>query len=105
MSFPAGLGDKELATAKRMSLSAALIRISKLAPHVMVPHMFCVEGMTRFRSLFDLLEIPFLGNHEYTVWPATDKAVTKQLLAANDVLVPKGELCEKGRIERPKAVK
>merc|ERR1712003_402676 len=30
---------------------------------------------------------------------------TKQLLAANNVLVPKGELCEKGRIERPKAVK
>merc|ERR1719277_630084 len=61
--------------------------------------------MTRFRSLFDLLEIPFLGNHEYTVWPATDKAVTKQLLAANNIAVPRGELCEKGVHEMPKSVK
>merc|ERR1712003_550200 len=30
---------------------------------------------------------------------------TKQLLAANNVLVPKGELCEKGRNERPKQVR
>lgn len=70
----------------------------------MVPHMFCVEGMTRFRSLFDLLEIPFLGNHDYTVWPATDKAVTKQLLAANGVSVPKGELLERGVKEQPESV-
>jgi len=99
------LNEKDVTSAKRMPLAAAVMHIGKLSPDVMVPHMFCVEGMTRFRSLFDLLEIPFLGNHEYTVWPATDKAVTKQLLAANDVLVPKGELCEKGRNERPKTVK
>eukprot|EP00441_Pelagodinium_beii_P042455 CAMPEP_0197649446 /NCGR_PEP_ID=MMETSP1338-20131121/28369_1 /TAXON_ID=43686 ORGANISM="Pelagodinium beii, Strain RCC1491" /NCGR_SAMPLE_ID=MMETSP1338 /ASSEMBLY_ACC=CAM_ASM_000754 /LENGTH=315 /DNA_ID=CAMNT_0043223631 /DNA_START=1 /DNA_END=948 /DNA_ORIENTATION=- len=71
----------------------------------MVPHMFCVEGMTRFRSLFDLLEIPFLGNHDYTVWPATDKAVTKQLLEANNVSVPRGELLQKGKNERPTSVR
>merc|ERR1712187_551484 len=75
------------------------------APDVMVPHMFCVEGMTRFRSLFDLLEIPFLGSHEYTIWPATDKATTKQLLDANNVSIPKGELCQKGENERPVRVK
>merc|ERR1719282_605602 len=77
---------------------------SALAPDVMVPHMFCVEGMTRYRTLFDLLRIPFLGNHEYTVWPATDKAVTKQLLDANGVQVPRGELMEKGRHEIPEKV-
>jgi len=51
------------------------------------------------------MEIPFLGNHEYTVWPATDKATTKQLLDANGVCIPKGELCEKGRNELPTKVK
>merc|ERR1719163_194586 len=60
--------------------------------------------MTRYRSLFDLLDIPFLGNHEYTVWPATDKATTKQLLAASGVQVPKGELLVKGQTERPTSV-
>merc|ERR1719221_1515713 len=70
----------------------------------MVPHMFCVEGMTRYRSLFDLLKIPFLGNHEYTVWPSTDKATTKQLLAPAGVQVPKGDLLVKGEKERPTLV-
>merc|ERR1719356_1186314 len=93
------------ATNSCLPMAAAIARLSALAPDVMVPHMFCVEGMTRYRSLFDLLEIPFLGNHEYTVWPATDKAVTKQLLAANNVSVPRGELCEKGERERPTVVK
>jgi len=66
--------------------------------------MFCVEGMTRFRSLFALLDIPFLGNHEYTVWPATDKATTKQLLDASGVRVPKGDLLVKGQKEWPSSV-
>jgi D-alanine-D-alanine ligase len=104
-SFPTSLDEKAMTDAKRMSLPAAVMHISELSPDVMVPHMFCVEGMTRFRSLFDLLDIPFLGNHEYTVWPATDKATTKQLLDANNVQVPKGELCEKGIYERPRVVK
>ena len=46
-----------------------------------------------------------LGNHEYTIWLATDKAITKQLLAANGVSVPKGELLEKGIHERPCNIK
>eukprot|EP00440_Ansanella_granifera_P012697 gb/GFBE01013796.1/.p1 GENE.gb/GFBE01013796.1/~~gb/GFBE01013796.1/.p1 ORF type:complete len:411 (+),score=115.18 gb/GFBE01013796.1/:1-1233(+) len=104
-SFPSGLDQKSLAEAKHMPLPAAVMRISEMAPDVMVPHMFCVEGMTRFRSLFDLLDIPFLGNHEYTVWPATDKATTKQLLEANNVSVPRGELLEKGRKDMPTTVK
>merc|ERR1712060_704903 len=54
---------------------------------------------------FDLMNIPFLGNHDYTVWPATDKASTKQLLEASGVRVPRGELLEKGLKERPSWVR
>jgi len=104
-SFPKSLAAEDLAKASRWPIAAAIGELAKMAPDVMVPHMFCVEGMTRFRSLFDLLEIPFLGNHEYTIWPATDKAVTKQLLASNGIPVPKGELLEKGKNERPSLVK
>merc|ERR1719461_1733626 len=67
----------------------------------MVPHMFCVAGMTRYRTLFDLMEIPFLGNTEQTVWPATDKARTKLVFDAHNIPCPKGELCLKGVNERP----
>jgi len=104
-SFPDGLEEKALAAAPRMSLASAVGHIERLGPDVMVPHMFCVEGMTRYRSLFDLLDVPFLGNHEYTVWPATDKATTKQLLDACGVSVPRGELLERGLKERPTSVK
>jgi D-alanine-D-alanine ligase len=104
-SFPASLHDDAMAKAPRMPMAAAIGLIGEMAPDVMVPHMFCVEGMTRYRSLFDLLQIPFLGNHEYTVWPSTNKATTKQLLAASGVQVPRGEVLEKGVHEWPTSVK
>jgi D-alanine-D-alanine ligase len=104
-SFPAALSDEALVAAPRLPMTAGIQKVCALAPDVMVPHMFCVEGMTRFRSLFDLLQIPFLGNKEYTVWPSTDKATTKQLLSAAGVQVPRGELLEKGSRERPSSVR
>jgi len=103
-SFPVALSEEAVAEAPHIPISDAIGKISEIAPDVMVPHMFCVEGMTRYRSLFDLLQIPFLGNHEYTVWPATDKATTKQLLDAAGVTVPRGELLVKGQKEKPESV-
>merc|ERR1719229_1963598 len=105
MCFPTGLEEKELEAATPMPLQAAIGEVARMNVDVMVPHMFCVEGMTRYRSLFDLLDVPFLGNHEYTVWPATDKATTKQLLEACGVSVPRGELLERGLKERPTSVR
>jgi len=87
-----------------MPIAQAMEHLANLQVDVMVPHMFCVEGMTRYRSLFDLLGIPFVGNHEYTVWPATDKATTKQLLAGAGVQCPRGDLLVKGEVERPTTV-
>jgi D-alanine-D-alanine ligase len=100
-SFPTDLEENTMASAKRLSMPQALAHIAALDPDVMVPHMFCVEGMTRFRSLFDLLRIPYLGNREYTIFPATDKATTKQLLAAVGVSVPSGDLLVRGEKEWP----
>merc|ERR1712048_1219871 len=94
-----------VASAERRPLAAAVMHIGRLAPDVMVPHMFCVEGMTRFRSLFALLDIPFLGNHDYTVWPSTDKATTKHVLEPAGVQVPKGDLLIKGEKEKPTSVR
>jgi D-alanine-D-alanine ligase len=103
--FPESLQEDEaLAAAPRMPIAQALAHLTTLQVDVMVPHMFCVEGMTRYRSLFDLLGMPFLGNHEYTVWPATDKATTKQLLAGAGVQCPRGDLLVKGEVERPTSI-
>jgi len=103
--FPAVLqGDEGLADAPRMPIAQALAHLVSLQIDVMVPHMFCVDGMTRYRSLFDLLQIPFVGNHDYTVWPATDKASTKHVLLGAGVTVPRGELLVKGEVERPTSI-
>jgi len=105
-SFPANLTKEALGQAKTMSLGAAIAHISEqIKPDVMVPHMFCDEGMTRYRSLFDLLQIPFLGNQDYTVWPSTDKQTTKQILGSAGVGVPQGDLLVKGKVERPTTAK
>jgi D-alanine-D-alanine ligase len=50
------------------------------------------------------MQIPFLGNHEYRVWHAEDKAATNQLLAAAGVTVPSGDLLVKGQKEWPTKV-
>lgn len=104
-SFPSDLSEESRAAAPRMPMASALSQLGTMGIDVMVPHMFCVEGMTRYRSLFDLLHIPYLGNREYTVWPATDKATTKQLLDAAGVRVPKGELLIRGQNEKPAEVR
>jgi len=98
-SFPTTLGEEDVEKAYKMPIASAIAHIMEISPDVMVPHMFCNDGMTWYRTLFDLLKIPFLGNHEYSVWPATDKATTKQLLEAAGVQVPKGDLLVKGRHE------
>lgn len=100
-SFPDSLAEKDIAAARKMSMPRAITHLGSLGIDVMVPHMFCVEGMTRFRSMFDLLQIPFLGNKEYTIWPATDKATTKQLLDPAGVRVPRGDVLVKGKCETP----
>jgi D-alanine-D-alanine ligase len=104
-SFPTDLSDEKLGKARRMPTAAAVAQIACMDPDVMVPHMFCVEGMTRYRALFDLLQIPFLGNHDYTVWPSTDKATTKHVLEPAGVQVPKGDLLIKGEKEKSTSVK
>jgi len=93
--------------ALRSMKESALIHIvlQELQPDLMVPHMFCAEGMTRYRSLFDLMQIPFVGNHDEAVWPSTDKATTKHILGAAGVGVPRGDLLEKGKVERPTTAK
>jgi D-alanine-D-alanine ligase len=51
------------------------------------------------------LKIPFLGNQDFTVWPSTDKATTKQILGSAGVGVPQGDLLVKGKLERPVTAK
>jgi len=100
-SFPENLQKSTILDSKRFCEEEALEKIREFEIDVMVPHMFCTEGVTYYRSLFDKIEIPFVGNKEDTILIAIDKGLTKDALKKAGVQVPKGEILTKGDNETP----
>ncbi len=90
--FPTSLNAEAIAAAHPLTLAEALLRLSELQIDVMVPQMFCIPGMTQYRSLFDLLGIPYVGNTADLMAVVADKAKTKAIVAAAGVAVPAGEV-------------
>lgn len=97
--FPEDLSDEAVAAAAPMTLSAAVERLTALAPDVVVPQMFCLPGMTVYRALFDVLGIPYIGNPPHVMAIGAHKPTAKAVVAAAGVAVPAGELVRSG--ERP----
>lgn len=94
--FPGKLDEAGLAEAEKKALDfgEAMAMIQNMTPavDVCVPHMFCVEGLTRYRTLVDLLGIELLGCSGEVCAVAQDKFVTKAVCEAGGVPVPKGDL-------------
>jgi D-alanine-D-alanine ligase len=96
--FPPDLSAESIASSPPLSLAAALPVLEKLQIDIMVPQMFCVPGMTQYRALFDLLNIPYVGNTANLMALVSDKAKTKAIVAAVGVVVPVGEVLRAGEI-------
>jgi D-alanine-D-alanine ligase len=94
--FPVSLDKNAIDLAPPQSLAEAIQTIEKLQIDVMVPQMFCVPGMTQYRALFDLLNIPYVGNTADLMALVADKAKTKAVVAAAGVVVPVGEVLRAG---------
>jgi D-alanine-D-alanine ligase len=94
--FPASLNPDAIDLAPPQSLSAAIETIENLKIDVVVPQMFCVPGMTQYRALCDLLNIPYVGNPADLMALVADKAKTKAIVAAAGVAVPTGEVLRAG---------
>jgi D-alanine-D-alanine ligase len=94
--FPADLSPEAIATAEALSVTEAIAQLSARRIDVMVPQMFCIPGMTYYRGLFDLLGIPYLGNPPDVMALATNKAMTRAVVAAAGVRVPIGEVLRPG---------
>ncbi len=90
--FPTDLSREAIVSASSMSFAEAIQALTALKIDVMVPQMFCVPGMTYYRALFDLLNIPYLGNTPDVMALAINKAKAKAVVAAVGVSVPQGEL-------------
>jgi D-alanine-D-alanine ligase len=97
--FPTDLSVAAIAQAIPMPLSAAVQILSDRAIDVALPQMFCLPGMTTYRALLDLLNIPYIGNPPDLMALAADKAKTRAVVAAAGVRIPPGELLRLG--DRP----
>lgn len=95
--FPQSLSDEDLEAAPSMARAAGVAHLAQMEIDAAVPHMFCNEGMTTFRSLFDVLNIPHVGCPADCMALATDKAQTKGVLSAAGVQVPQGQLISEGQ--------
>jgi D-alanine-D-alanine ligase len=95
-TFPSDTSEEARAKAPRLSFPQAMQKIAELEPQAVVPHMFCLPGMTSFRALFDTMGIPIVGNPADVMALSTDKWKTKAVVAANGVKVPHAEVLRKG---------
>jgi D-alanine-D-alanine ligase len=98
-AFPESMHSKSVENAKRMKMGQALARMEGMSPpiDVVMPHMFCMEGMTRYRALCEMMGIEVLGCSSDTCSVANDKFLTKQTCAAAGVPVPSAQYLQKAR--------
>ena len=98
-SFPDDLPAESLAAAPTLSRSEGLAHLATLDVDVAVPQMFCAPGMTTYRSLLDLLDIPFVGNRAETMALGAHKPRARAVVGAAGVAVPEAEVL--GPDDRP----
>jgi D-alanine-D-alanine ligase len=89
-----------------MSLFKAIEFLTARNIDLVLPQMFCIPGMTHYRSLLDLLKIPYIGNTPDIMAITAHKARAKAIVAAAGVKVPRGEILRSGDIPtiKPPAV-
>ncbi|HAZ46795.1 MAG TPA: D-alanine--D-alanine ligase [Cyanobacteria bacterium UBA11369] len=96
--FPSSLSKEDIAVAKPMPLLDAMQFITAQNIDLVLPQMYCIPGMTHYRALFDLLNIPYIGNTPDLMAITAHKARTKAIVAAAGVKVPFGELLRPGDV-------
>ena len=104
--FPPSLSSEDIAITKPMSLFKAIEFLTARNIDLVLPQMFCIPGMTHYRSLLDLLKIPYIGNTPDIIAITAHKARAKAIVAAAGVKVPRGEILRSGDIPtiKPPAV-
>ena len=95
--FPVDLSPAGIAAAERINQGEALAHLATLQVDVAVPQLFCLPGMTTYRSLLDLLGIPFVGNPADVMALTAHKARAKAVVTAAGVAVPTGEVLRPGQ--------
>ena len=96
--FPKSLGNDSIATADPMSFANAMQHLEKTQIDVVIPQMFCQAGMTHYRSLSDLLDVPMVGNPASVMAIASDKVLTRNVVSAAGVRVPEATVLRRRQL-------
>lgn len=99
-SLPTTPSNEDLDGVRRITLAGALDAVAKLDVDVVVPHMYCYQGMTTCRGLFNLLDLPVVGNGPDAMALSTNKWHTRAIMASAGVPVADGELLRKGDVPK-----
>jgi D-alanine-D-alanine ligase len=97
-SFPEDTSEEARTKAARVTFPEAMAKIAEIKPDAVVPHMFCLPGLTNFRALFDTMGIPVVGNTADVMSLSEDKWKTKAVVAASGVKVPHAEVLRNGEM-------
>lgn len=100
-SFPADLTEESMADCKQYSHVSGIQKLGKLAPDVVQPHMFCLAGLTQYRTLCDILGLTFLGPNADAQALAENKGRSRLVMKAAGVPVADGEILIQGQNETP----
>ena len=74
-------------------LPNAMAMIStEIRPVLVVPHLFCLDGSTKCRSLLELMDIPFIGSSGQRAVLAVDKAMTRSMMIECGIPCPPGKI-------------
>jgi len=90
--FPTSLEPADLEQAPKLSLTEGLTALADMGAQIAVPQMFCQRGLTDHRSLLSTLGIASVGNPAAVMAMTIDKAITRAVIAAAGVAVPRATL-------------
>ncbi len=89
------LDADELDAAPALTAAQMMGVVEEMTIDAVVPQMFCVPGMTTYRSIWEVLGIPVVGNRGAVMALAANKAWTRAVLGAADIAVPAGQIAER----------
>lgn len=92
---------QELANSRTFTSDQAIAHITRnIDADVVVPHMFCYPGYTSFRSLFDLLDIPYLGTAAEIQGILEDKWMARALAVQDGCRMAEAQLLKENDISQ-----
>jgi len=103
-SFPKDLDESTIKACQRYNRSEGMAKFGSFQPDIVVPHMFCRAGLTRFRNLCDLVDFEILGPSANSQEIAENKAWSKAIFQSAGVPVPPGEKLVLGENETPSSI-